>query len=69
MEEIYIHYARLFYRHLQAVKEIEPKKRNRRLDKLVEELEEFYGSELGHTASVLYHRWYMRENRQARLPE
>lgn len=67
MEEIYVHYARLFYRHLQALKELNPPKRNRRLDKLIEELDEFYISELGHTASVLYYKWYMRENQRARL--
>ncbi len=67
IEEVYIHYARLLYRHLQALKEINTTKRNRRLDKLAQELDAFYQSELGYNASELYYKWYQIENTKARL--
>ncbi len=57
IETVYIMYGQLLHRFLLALQAINAPQRNKRIGQVKKDLEKFYVSEAGATASFLYYRW------------
>lgn len=61
IETVYITYGQLFYRFLLALQAINTAQRNSRVGQIKKDLEKFYASKEGATASFLYYRWLSQQ--------